>query len=264
MKGLFLMKKNKQAISQYYGADLMQGEVHDSKRPFRLTSLHVIMKPLALVLVTIMGLCSLGLATNVYAVSECGLLFSCPDPTPEPTPEPTPRPAPTPKPTPPPVATPPSAPTTRPTPAPEPGSTPEPTVASGPILSSTPASDGTPLPALSPTATVKASPTPTSTTEAARGQMPDTTSNGLVNGTPISRVNVKNQAPAQLQGSDFLDKILLAVAILLCVFLALGIGLFFFHRMLLPPLKFKAPSAAALSWMPSPRWLSDKEDTKEV
>ena len=225
------IRTNEQDLGQPDGPEQPQDKTHGRKISGRLTSLRVIVATLALLLVAISGLVSFVRVNNAYAKSTCGVLFMCPTPTPGQTPEPTPTPDPAPTPTP----------TLNPTPTPTLGLTPTPT----PILSPTTTPRSTPHPVSSPTATASVSHTVIS-----KGATP------TPNSTPTSIAVTKkestgNQTPNQLGGNGFSHIVVLVAVIFLCLLLSLGIGLFIFRRMLLPPIDVKVPPSGISSWLPS-------------
>ena len=225
------IRTNKQDLGQPDRPEQSQDKAHGRKMPGRLTSLRIIVATLALLLVAISGLVSFVRVNNVYAKSTCGVLFMCPTPTPGQTPKPTPTPMPTPTPTP----------TLNPTPTPTLGLTPTPT----PILSPTTTPRSTPHPVSSPTATATVS-----STVISKGAMqpPNSTPTSI---SVTKKGSTRNQTPNQLGGSGFSHIVALVAAIFLCLLLSLGIGLFIFRRMLLPPIDVKVPPSGVSSWLPS-------------
>jgi hypothetical protein len=220
------IRKNKQDLRRPNGS----GQAHGRQISGDLTSLRVIVTTLALLLVAIAGLGSFVRVNNAYAESTCSVLILCPTPTPA-TPKPTPTPVPAPTPTP--------IPTFDPTPAPTLDLTPT------PVDSSTTNPHATPHPVSSPTA--KAS---VSHTVISRGAMqtPGSTPTSIA---VTKQGSIESQTPNQLEGSGFSHTIVLVAVIFLSLLLILGLGLFFFRHMLLPPIDAKLPPSGVSTWLPS-------------
>jgi hypothetical protein len=76
------------------------------------------------------------------------------------------------------------------------------------------------------------------------------------NSTPTSiavtkKGSTENQTPNQLGGSGFSHIVVIIGIIFLCLLLGLGIGLFIFRHMLLPPIAMKMPPSGVSHWLPS-------------
>ena len=226
------IRTNEQALRQPDRPEQSRGKAHSHQMAGRLTSLRVIVTMLALLLVAIFGFASFVRVNNAYAKSMCGVLFVCPTPTPNPTPTPTPNPTPTPIPNP------------TPTPIPNPTPTPTLSLTPTPVLTQTVTPHATPHPVSSPTATASAS------TIISKGaiQTPGSTPTSIA---VTKNGSTGNQTQNQLGEGGFSHIVMLIAIIFLCLLLSLGIGLFIFRRMLLPPIDVKIPPSGVSYWLPS-------------
>lgn len=213
------MKKNIHVLDQPDGTERLRIKQHCRKISLRLISLRV--SVVTLLLVACIGLDIGSLASHAYAKSACGVLFACPTPTPKPRPTSTPSPNPTPTPI--------------PAPSPTPIQQPSPTAASGPVLAPTVTAS------VSPTAIATATPTKV----AQKTPVPDPTRIPVTNN---QKTGSDSHIAEQSGGNGFAQMLTIIGIILVCLFVALAIGLLIFRRMLLPPIKMKLPVSGVSSW----------------
>ena len=230
-----------------------KGHRHEPACP---TPLRVIGGVLALLLLVISGMSSLAVVKNSYAVSRCGVLLPCQSPKPSPSPSPSPSPTET--------ATPGPSPTKTATPGPSPTktATPRPSPTAHPTLPPV----SSPTTGASPSATTSVSPTATSTaTSTGVTQTPGASPTSV----PVTtRRNAGNQTPSQSGGGGFSRVVVIVAIAFLGLLLCLGIGMFVFHRMLLPQTNVKLPPSGARPWsrtrVPNPDSLGGNNNTERT
>ncbi len=220
------MRNITQVKNQLSKAEKIQ--VKHSKRLLQLIASRIIVAVLLLAL--IVGLDATLLVEPSSARSACGVLFVCPTPTPttistpistaNPTPVPTTKPAP-------------ANPTSKPTSSPTQSSQPSPTATANPDTAPTEAADATPTAVPTDAAAVQAMQTP----------FPSPTNTPIV-----PNKYVTSQTTSQSADNGFSRILVIITIVFICLLFALIIGLLLLRRMLLPPIKFKAPASGISSW----------------